>query len=121
MERVKHSKWKPTDLREIRKKLGLTQAKMGEKIGISPRMFRFYESGSTKVSLVMEYAMKYLVEKELGKEEFAKLTPFERERMERLRNAIAEELEKGDDHPQFSLIFRMCRQAIKQFDNILSK
>ena len=53
MERVKHSKWKPTDLREIRKKLGLTQAKMGEKIGISPRMFRFYESGSTKVSLVM--------------------------------------------------------------------
>ena len=31
-ERVKHSKWKPTDLREIRKKLEkLTQAKMGEK------------------------------------------------------------------------------------------
>ena len=52
MERVKHSKWKPTDLREIRKKLGLTQQKW-EKIGISPRMFRFYESGSTKVSLVM--------------------------------------------------------------------
>ena len=40
---------------------------------------------------------------------------------ERLRNAIAEELEKGDDHPQFSLIFRMCRQAIKEFDNIMSK
>ena len=121
MERVKHSKWKPTDLREIRKKLGLTQAKMGEKIGVSPRMFRFYESGSTKVSLVMEYAMKYLVEKELGKEEFAKLTPFERERMERLRNAIAEELQKGDNDPQFSYIFRMCRQAVKEFDNILSK
>ena len=94
---------------------------MGEKIGISPRMFRFYESGSTKVSLVMEYAMKYLVEKELGKEEFAKLTPFERERMERLRDAIAKELEKGDNDEQFSYIFRMCRQAIKEFDNILSK
>ena len=111
MERVKHSKWKPTDLREIRKKLGLTQAKMGEKIGISPRMFRFYESGSTKVSLVMEYAMKYLVEKELGKEEFAKLTPFERERMERLRNAIAEE-RKRVIMTHNSVIFLEC--AVRQ-------
>ena len=75
-------------------------------------MFGFYESGSTKVSLVMEYAMKYLVEKELGKEEFAKLTPFERERMERLRNAIAEELQKGDNDPQFSHIFLEC--AVRQ-------
>ena len=41
--------------------------------------------------------------------------------MERLRDAIAKELEKGDNDEQFSHIFRMCRQAIKEFDNILSK
>ena len=116
-----YSNWKPSDLREIRQKLNLTQAKLGEKIGVSPRMFRFYESGHTKISLSMEYAMKYLLEKELGKEEFAKLTPFERERMERLRDGIEKELQKGEDDVQFSHIFRMCRQAIKELDNILSK
>jgi|TARA_R110002020_G_scaffold246112_2_gene459883 transcriptional regulator with XRE-family HTH domain len=116
-----YSKWKPSDLREIRKKLNLTQAKMGEKIGVSPRMFRFYESGHTKISLSMEYAMKYLLEKEIGTEEFEKLTPFERERMERLRDGITKELDKGENNVQFSYIFRMCRQAVKEFDNILSK
>jgi len=116
-----YSKWKPDDLREYRNKLGLTQAKMGEKIGVSPRMYRFYESGHTRVSLSMEYAMKYLVEKHFGEEEFAQLTSFERERMERLRDGIVKELKKGEGDIQFGHIFRMCRQTIKELDNILSK
>ena len=120
-DKTAYSKWQPKDLREVRKKLNLTQAKLGEKIGISPRMFRFYEGGHTKISLSMEYAMKYLLQKELGQEEFAKLTPFERERMERLRNGITKELDKGENDIQFSQIFRMCRQAVKELDNILSK
>ena len=41
---------------------------MGETLGVSPRMYRYYESGRTPISKAMEFAMKYLVEKEFGKE-----------------------------------------------------
>ena len=119
--RTSYSSWKPKHLKEHRLKINKTTLQMGETLGVSPRMYRYYERGRTPISKAMEFAMKYLVEKEFGKEEFAKLTPFERERMERLRDAIAKELEKGDNDEQFSYIFRMCRQAIKEFDNILSK
>tara|TARA_R100000995_G_scaffold21953_1_gene9297 strand:- start:2358 stop:2738 length:381 start_codon:yes stop_codon:yes gene_type:complete len=119
--RAAYSSWNPKNLKEYRLKINKTPTQMGETLGVSSRMYRYYESGRTPISRAMEYAMKYLVESEFSKEEFAKLTPFERDRMERLRDGIAKELDKGEKDPQFSQIFRMCRQAIKEFDNILSK
>jgi len=116
-----YSSWTFDTLREHRIKMNKSASEIAKILGVSPRMYYFYESGRTPVSKAMEYAMKYLVQSEFSEEEFSKLTTFERERMERLRDGIVQELEKGDNDPQFSQIFRMCRQAIKEFDNILSK
>ena len=52
--------------------------------------------------------------------------------MERLKKALLQSLKDGEDrdlndlkkdkkYHQFEFMLRMCRQAIKEFDNILSK
>ena len=142
-DKTEYSKWVSSDLHDHRAKLGLTQAQMGAKIGISPRMYRFYEGGRTPISLSMEYAYKYLTSNykdaenngknlTLGNKQTPEFTKFERERMERLKKALLQSLKDGEDrdlndlkkdkkYHQFEFMLRMCRQAIKEFDNILSK
>ena len=58
--KIKYSKWGPSELKEYRNSIGLTQKEMGFALGISSRMYRYYESGHTRVSLLIEYAMKHL-------------------------------------------------------------
>ena len=74
--------------------------------------------------------MKYLSGESLALQPFNNIvafnesnifTKFERERMKRLRNALSDKLKDGEDDIQFDFMLRMCRQAIKEFDNILSK
>ena len=59
-DKTKYSEWGPNELREYRKAIGLTQKQMGSELGMSARMYRFYESGHTRVSMPIEYAMKHL-------------------------------------------------------------
>ena len=58
--KTRYSKWGPNELKEYRSSIGLTQIEMGFELGMSARMYRFYESGHTRVSLLIEYAMKHL-------------------------------------------------------------
>ena len=58
--KTRYSKWDPNELKEYRSSIGLTQKEMGFELGMSARMYRFYESGHTRVSLLIEYAMKHL-------------------------------------------------------------
>ena len=58
--KIRYSKWGPNELKEYRSSIGLTQKEMGFELGMSARMYRFYESGNTRVSLLIEYAMKHL-------------------------------------------------------------
>ncbi|WP_428539030.1 type II toxin-antitoxin system MqsA family antitoxin [Rhodopila sp.] len=50
----------PADIRRIRKKLGLTQAKAGEVIGGGPRAFQKYESGDALPSRAISSALVLL-------------------------------------------------------------
>ena len=43
MRRVKHSKMSSKELSQIRGGLGLTQDKMAKRLGMSLRMYRYYE------------------------------------------------------------------------------
>jgi|TARA_R100000084_G_C4640533_1_gene143573 DNA-binding XRE family transcriptional regulator len=126
--KTEYSQWQGHDMRYHRMDLGYTQVEMAKKLGITHRMYCFYESGDTPVSLPMEYAMKYLVQnKEKPFEEVLKnksylvFSRFERERMKKLRNALADQVEHGEQNPQFDFMYRMCRQAVKEIDNVLSK
>ena len=58
-----YSDWGSEDLKQFRSKLGVTQAVMSEKLGLSSRMYRYYESGNMKISKYLEYAVRWIVEK----------------------------------------------------------
>ena len=61
-KKIAYSKWDSSDLRSKREEIGETQSKIAEILGISARMYRYYENGRTPISKPMEYAMRYLSE-----------------------------------------------------------
>ena len=127
-----YSSWNSEDLREFRLKIGITQAAMGEKLGLSARMYRYYENGGIRISKYLEYAVRWIVEKsKLSKEtrkELEDLSKFDNDRMTRLRNAIATLVDNDDSFHQDgrkdwdkSYVKRVLAQTLKEFDIVLSK
>jgi transcriptional regulator with XRE-family HTH domain len=89
----KYSSWEPGDLVEYRKKSGLSRREIADKLGVSYRMYCYYESGHTKIDLPLEYAVRWLANSEEDKPVVESrgqgtLTPFQRERIQRLLNGI---------------------------------
>jgi transcriptional regulator with XRE-family HTH domain len=128
-KKLAYSTWDVSELRRKREYVGVTQAKMAEILGISARMYRYYESGRTPISKPMEYAMEYLVYKSQishgTRKEMEDLSEFEYERMVKLRDAIekalGEEYSKNFLTSQESYIKRILTQTLKEFDIVLSK
>jgi transcriptional regulator with XRE-family HTH domain len=128
-KKLAYSTWDVSELRRKREYVGVTQAKMAEILGISARMYRYYESGRTPISKPMEYAMEYLVYKSQishgTRKEMEDLSEFEYERMVKLRDAIekalGEEYFKNFLTSQESYIKRILTQTLKEFDIVLSK
>lgn len=85
-----YSQWGPQELRERRSEMGLTKRALAKKLGVSERQYAYYESGHTKVDKPLEYAMRWLsVDPMVRKEDSpGTLTPFQKERISRLMNAI---------------------------------
>lgn len=48
----------PADFTATRRALGLTQAQLGEAIGLTGRMIRYYESGEKPIPKTVELAMQ---------------------------------------------------------------
>jgi len=105
---------------------------MGEKLGLSARMYRYYENGGIRISKYLEYAVRWIVEKSnLSKEtrkELEDLSKFDNDRMTRLRNAIATLVDNDDSFHQDgrkdwdkSYVKRVLAQTLKEFDIVLSK
>tara|TARA_R110000824_G_C15160872_1_gene671895 strand:+ start:933 stop:1346 length:414 start_codon:yes stop_codon:yes gene_type:complete len=126
-----YSSWGADDLRYFRNKLNLTQAQMGEKLGLMPRMYRYYEGGQSPISKIMEYAVRYFAGKgeksqistKLSKE-LQELSKFDRERMTKLRDVIEKTVQSSPDDSlegQKGYIFRILNQTLKEFDIVLSK
>ena len=121
-KKLAYSMWQPQDLRDIRNDIGVTQAKMAEMLGISARMYRYYENGRTPISKPMEYAMRYLSQiSPQTRKEIEKMSKFEYERMVKLRDAIEESLDETIIGSQSDHVKRILTQALKEFDMVLSK
>ena len=121
-KKLAYSDWCSSDLRNVRTKIGKTQAKMAEVLGISARMYRYYENGRTPISKPMEYAMKYL--RQLSQEtrqEMEKLSQFEYDRVVKLRNAVEKALDEPIEGSQSDHVRRILNQTLKEFDMVLSK
>lgn len=89
----KYSAWTHDDLVEFRTNAGISRREMSENLGVSYRMYCYYESGHTKIDLPLEYAVRWLVNSgedkpSVEKQSEGTLTPFQKERISRLMNAI---------------------------------
>jgi len=89
----KYSSWTPEDLTNFRKEAGLSRREVADSLGVSYRMYCYYESGHTKIDLPLEYAVRWLAGSEEDKPVVESkgqgtLTPFQRERIQRLLNGI---------------------------------
>ena len=84
-----YSQWGPKELRDKRAKMGLTKRALAKKLGVSERQYAYYESGHTKVDKPLEYAVRWLsADPIVGSNDAGTLTPFQKERISRLMNAI---------------------------------
>ena len=121
-KKLAYSDWDSSDLRSKREEIGKTQSKMAEVLGISARMYRYYENGRTPISKPMEYAMRYLSQiSQQTRKEMEKLSQFEYDRVVRLRNAVEKALDEPIDNNQDDYIRRILNQTLKEFDMVLSK
>jgi len=121
-KKLAYSDWDSSDLRSKREEIGKTQSKMAEVLGISARMYRYYENGRTPISKPMEYAMRYLSQiSQQTRKEMEKLSQFEYDRVVRLRNAVEKALDEPIDNSQDDYIRRILNQTLKEFDMVLSK
>lgn len=89
----KYSSWTPEDLTNFRKEAGLSRREVADSLGVSYRMYCYYESGHTKIDLPLEYAVRWLANSEEDKPVVENkgqgtLTPFQKERIQRLLNGI---------------------------------
>jgi len=88
--KTKYSDWSGDDLRKQRAVIGMTQTAMAEHLGMSHRMYCYYESGKTPVNRPLQLAVQYMVESPKKEEEKPQgtLTDFQRERINMLLDAI---------------------------------
>lgn len=85
----KYSSWSPDDLVQFRTEAGISRRDMADKLGVSYRMYCYYESGHTKIDLPLEYAVRWLSVDPMVKENgTGTLTDFQKQRIDRLINAI---------------------------------
>ena len=88
-----YSSWTPEDLTDFRQGAGLSRREVADSLGVSYRMYCYYESGHTKIDLPLEYALRWLTrstedEPAVESKGQGTLTPFQMERIDRLLNGI---------------------------------
>jgi len=89
-KRLAQSDWTADDLRLKREALGMNKAEMSRKLGVSYRQYMYYEKGHTKISKGLEQFINDLLHPTGGGKEKSQgtLTPFQKERIQRLLNGI---------------------------------
>ena len=87
----KYSSWTHDDLVKFRTDAGISRREMSESLGVSYRMYCYYESGHTKIDLPLEYAVRWLsVDSMVEGNSAGSLTDFQKQRIDRLMDAIHE-------------------------------
>ena len=119
-----YSTWDGMDLRNWRDDLRMTQVTLARALGVSHRMYCYYESGERDIPKSVELSLRYIKknreEDDQGTLEgqgtlAGTLTAFDRERISRLCLAI-EGFECSDAEGD-----RLLRQSLKEIDYLLSK
>lgn len=113
-------------LRNIRNKLGFSANKFAELLGVSVRMYRYYEGGQSAIPKAVGFLAENISRGEsmdsqgtLGGVQ-GTLTSFDVERIKRLADALYEYNEKNFNNLD-EKISKLLDQSVKELDLLLSK
>jgi len=122
MKDRKFSDLEAKELREARKGRGLTQKDMSELLGVSMRMYNYYESGEKRIPVVVARALGSESNVKVGKDTIdsvgSTLTDFDFKRIKRLKGSIDDVLSIGSvdsDHLE-----RILKQSSSELEKVLS-
>tara|TARA_R100001224_G_C4019876_1_gene148950 strand:- start:775 stop:1122 length:348 start_codon:yes stop_codon:yes gene_type:complete len=111
--------WGGNELRSRRSDMNMTQVALARALGISHRMYCYYETGERDIPRSVELSLRYLARGDSGDEGTLEsqgtLTAFDRDRLSRL--CLALESHEGMDAETDKLL----RQSLKEIDYLLSK
>ena len=114
--------WDGMDIRNNRDALGMTQRALARALGISHRMYCYYEAGERDIPKSVELSMRYVMQNRKKEKESSgtlepqgTLTAFDRDRLSRL--CLALDSHEGIDAETDKLL----RQSLKEIDYLLSK
>ena len=113
-------------LRNIRNQLGFSANKFAELLGVSVRMYRYYEGGQSAIPKAIGFMANNISRGEsidsqgtLGGVQ-GTLTSFDVERIKRLADALYDYSEKNFNNLD-EKISKLLEQSVKEFDLLLSK
>ena len=122
MKDRKFSDLEANELREARKGRGMTQRAMADLLGVSMRMYNYYESGEKPIPVVVARALGSESDVKVGKDTIdsvgSTLTGFDVDRIRRLKGSIDDVLSVGSvdgDHLE-----RILKQSSSELEKVLS-
>ena len=122
MKDRKFSDLEAKELREARKGRRLTQRAMADLLGVSMRMYNYYESGEKPIPVVVARALGSESDVKVGKDTIdsvgSTLTDFDFKRIKRLKGSIDDVLSVGSvdgDHLE-----RILKQSSSELEKVLS-
>ena len=122
MKDRKFSDLEAKELREARKGRGMTQKDMSELLGVSMRMYNYYESGEKRIPVVVARALGSESNVKIGTDTIdsvdSTLTGFDVDRIRRLKGSIDDVLSVGSvdgDHLE-----RILKQSSSELEKVLS-
>tara|TARA_Y100001963_G_scaffold46683_2_gene65812 strand:+ start:27653 stop:28006 length:354 start_codon:yes stop_codon:yes gene_type:complete len=116
MKRHAYSDISGESIKNMRESLGMTQSEIANELGISMRMWCYYEYGDKKVPKAVEKAIRSLNENHLPNET---LSDFDIKRITALQKEIDRVLGIGSVDGE--RLQRILRQSSQEFDKVLSK
>lgn len=114
-----YSDWDGALLSRYRSEMGMTKAELARKLGVSYRMYCYYESGHTKIDKPLEYAVRFLCENDNTPSEKPQgtLSGFDKDRITRLLHVIQNHpLDDLDDRSK-----KILQQVPKEIVLLLDK
>ena len=113
-----YSMMKGKDLEEMRNKSGKSQASFADALGVSLRMYSYYECDKKPIPKTVELSSRYILSEKQGSTGYkpsSGLTNFDIDRIGRLRYAL-QGVEGFDDRSD-----KIVRQSEQEIEYLLSK
>ena len=113
-----YSMMKGKDLEEMRNKSGKSQASFADALGVSLRMYSYYECDKKPIPKTVELSSRYILSEKQGSTGYnpsSDLTDFDIDRISRLRYAL-QGAEGFDDRSD-----KIVRQSADEIEYLLSK